>query len=316
MAQDKPPLDLRSLVEAVAASYQADANTRHIDGAVLPSRDAVLELIELFRQVLFPGFFGKQNLRSQSLNYHIGELLGVIYDKLFEQVRAAIQHEHVRRTGAVCPNCDTTAAAVTQEILGALPRLRAIRATDVQAAFEGDPAAASHDEIIFSYPGLFAISIFRVAHELFEQKVPLLPRIMTEYAHSITGIDLHPGATIGEYFFIDHGTGVVIGETTHIGAHVKIYQGVTLGALSTRGGQSLKGAKRHPTLEDKVTVYSGASILGGETVVGTGATINGNVFITQSVPPHTRVSTKNPELQYRNRPPKEFVQDVVGDWQI
>ena len=182
--------------------------------------------------------------------------------------------------------------------------------------FDGDPAAGDTDEIIFSYPGLFAISVYRIAHELHKAQVPLIPRIMAEYAHGLTGIDIHPGATIGDYFFIDHGTGVVIGETTTIGQHVKLYQGVTLGAVSTRGGQSLRGAKRHPTLEDDVTVYSGASILGGETVIGTGATINGNVFITQSVPPHTRVSMKNPELQYRNRPPREFKQEIPPDWQI
>jgi serine O-acetyltransferase len=245
----------------------------------------------------------------------VGELLSVIHDKLFEQVRNAIRHQATRR-GAQCPTCDDTAEAIVQEFLGTIPTLRTTLGTDVQAAFDGDPAAADTDEIIFSYPGLFAISVYRIAHELHKQQVPLIPRIMTEYAHNLTGIDIHPGATIGEYFFIDHGTGVVIGETTMIGQRVKLYQGVTLGALSTRGGQSLKGAKRHPTLEDDVTVYSGASVLGGETIIGTGAIIAGNVFLTQSVPPHTRVSMKNPELQYRNRPPREFKQDVPPDWQI
>jgi serine O-acetyltransferase len=186
----------------------------------------------------------------------------------------------------------------------------------VQAAFEGDPAAGDTDEVIFSYPGIFAITAHRIAHELFGLKVPLLPRIMSEYAHALTGIDIHPGATIGEFFFIDHGTGVVIGETTTIGRYVKLYQGVTLGALSTRGGQSLRGVKRHPTLEDGVTVYSGASILGGETVIGNDAVISSNVFVTQSVPPETRVTVKNPELQYRNRQPQEFKQDIPDDWMI
>ena len=172
-----------------------------------------------------------------------------------------------------------------------------------------NPAAAA-------FLGIFAITMHRIAHELYRLKVPLIPRIMSEYAHALTGIDIHPGATIDEYFFIDHGTGVVIGETTVIGPHVKIYQGVTLGAMSTRGGQSLKGVKRHPTLEEGVTVYSGASILGGETVIGREAVISSNVFVTRSVPPQTRVNVKNPELQYRNREPQEFKQTFSDDWVI
>jgi serine O-acetyltransferase len=307
--------NFRSLVQAIVNSYQAEPRTRHIDAGHLPNRDAIIELIKLIRELLFPGYFGKQNLTSRTLEYHVGELITVIHDKLYEQVNNAIRHQATRR-GADCPSCDTTAEAIVQEFMGALPALRATLATDVQAAFEGDPAASDTDEIIFSYPGLFAISVYRIAHELHKAQVPLMPRIMTEYAHNLTGIDIHPGAAIGDYFFIDHGTGVVIGETSTIGQRVKLYQGVTLGALSTRGGQSLRGAKRHPTLEDEVTVYSGATILGGETVIGKGATIAGNVFITQSVPAHTRVSMKNPELQYRNRPPREFKQDVALDWQI
>lgn len=177
--------------------------------------------------------------------------------------------------------------------------MREILATDVQAAYDGDPAAFNKEEVIFSYPGVFAITVNRIAHELHVMGVPLIPRIMTEYAHNLTGIDIHPGAVIGSYFFIDHGTGVVIGETTEIGKHVKIYQGVTLGALSTRGGQSLRHMKRHPTLEDNVTVYSGASILGGQTVIGEGAVVGSNAFITSSVPRGTRVSIKNPELQFK-----------------
>lgn len=307
--------NFRSLVQAIVASYQSEPKTRHIDAGHLPNRDAVIELVKLIREVLFPGYFGKQNLTNAKLEYHVGEQIAVLHDKLYEQVNNAIRHQATRR-GADCPSCDTTAEAIVQEFLGLLPDLRATLATDVQAAFDGDPAAADTDEIIFSYPGLFAISVFRIAHELHKAQVPLIPRIMTEYAHNLTGIDIHPGAAIGDYFFIDHGTGVVIGETTTIGQHVKLYQGVTLGALSTRGGQALRGAKRHPTLEDDVTVYSGASILGGETIIGKGATISGNVFLTQSVPAHTRVTVKNPELQYRNRPPKELKQELPLDWQI
>jgi serine O-acetyltransferase len=310
--------NFRSLVQAIVTSYQAEPQTRHIDAGHLPNREAIVELIKLIRELLFPGYFGKQNLTARTLEYHVGELINIIRDKLCEQVNNAIRHQATRRGGggADCKNCDAAAEAIVQEFLGALPALRATLATDVQAAFEGDPAASDTDEIIFSYPGLFAISVFRIAHELHKAQVPLMPRIMTEYAHNLTGIDIHPGATIGDYFFIDHGTGVVIGETSTIGQRVKLYQGVTLGALSTRGGQTLKGTKRHPTLEDEVTVYSGATILGGETVIGRGATIAGNVFITQSVPAHTRVSMKNPELQYRNHLPTEFKQQVALDWQI
>ena len=313
MSQDNT--NFVALVQAIVSSYQAEPRTRHIDAGRLPNRDAVIDLVKLIRELLFPGYFGKQNLTAPMLDYHVGELITLIHDKLFEQVKNAIRHQATRR-GAECPTCDSTAEIIVQEFLGSLPQLRTTLSTDVQAAFDGDPAAADTDEIIFSYPGLFAISVFRIAHELHNAQVPLIPRIMSEYAHNLTGIDIHPGATIADYFFIDHGTGVVIGETSIIGQRVKLYQGVTLGALSTRGGQSLRGAKRHPTLEDDVTVYSGATILGGETVIGTGATINGNVFITQSVPPHTRVSMKNPELQYRNRPPREFKQEVPQDWQI
>jgi len=307
--------NFKALVESIVASYQADPKTRHIDAGHLPNRDTIIELLRRIRELIFPGYFGKQNLTSSTLEYHVGELITIIHDKLYEQINNAIRH-HATRSGNPCPNCDTTAEAIVQEFLGTLPALRALLATDVQAAFDGDPAAGNTDEIIFSYPGLFAISVYRIAHELFKQQVPLIPRIMTEHAHNITGIDIHPGATIGEFFFIDHGTGVVIGETTTIGKRVKLYQGVTLGALSTRDVTALRGHKRHPTLDDEVTVYPGASILGGETFIGTGATITSNAFVTQSVPPHTRVSVKNPELQYRNRPPREFKQEVPHDWQI
>jgi serine O-acetyltransferase len=307
--------NFQSLVQAIVASYQADPRTRHVDTGHLPNRDAVIELVKLIRELLFPGYFGKQNLSSATLEYHVGELISTVHDKMFAQVRNAIRHQAARR-GEACPSCDTTAEAIVQEFLGTVPALRATLSTDVQAAFDGDPAAGDTDEIIFSYPGLYAISVYRIAHELHKAQVPLIPRIMTEHAHNLTGIDIHPGATIGDYFFIDHGTGVVIGETTLIRKRVKLYQGVTLGALSTRGGQTLRGKKRHPTLDDEVTVYPGASILGGETVIGEGATITSNAFVTQSVPPHTRVSVKNPELQFKNGPLREFKQEPPADWQI
>jgi len=309
------PHGFTELVAAIVASYPDEPRTRHIDAGYLPSRDIIIELIQQLRELIYPGYFGKQNLDSATIEYHAGALLSSIHDKLLNQIGNAIRHQASRR-GEPVPDCTERAEQIVREFLALIPRLRAILATDVQAAFDGDPAANDTDEIIFSYPGLIAITVHRLAHELYLRQVPLIPRIMSEYAHSRTGIDIHPGATIGEYFFIDHGTGIVIGETVHIGTHVKIYQGVTLGALSTRGGQALRGVKRHPTLENEVTIYSGASILGGETVIGEGAVINGNAFVTQSVPAHTRVSVKNPELQYRNSTPQEFKQELPHDWVI
>jgi serine O-acetyltransferase len=303
------------LVEELATSYRGQPKTRHIDAGRLANRNAVIEIVQMLRELLFPGYFGKQDLSSGIIEYHIGKLVTDINEKLTEQVGHAIRHE-AARAGRPISGGSAQAHDIVREFLDTLPRLRDVLATDVQAAFDGDPAAPGTDEIIFSYPGFVAISVYRLAHELYLRHVPLIPRIMSEYAHSLTGIDIHAGATIDEYFFIDHGTGVVIGETSVIGKHVKIYQGVTLGALSTRGGQRLRGVKRHPTLEDEITVYSGASILGGDTVIGRGVVIASNVFVTQSVPPRTRVTVKNPELQYRDQKPQEFKQELPTDWVI
>jgi serine O-acetyltransferase len=303
------------LVATIVANDLAEPLTRHIDAGSLPNRDEVIEIVRKLRELLFPGYFGKQNLSAQTLGYYVGELMGDLRARLLRQVDNAIHHQATRHGGPRL-DLDGIAEGMVQAFLASIPRLRDTLATDVQAAFSGDPAAEDTDEVIFSYPGIFAITVHRVAHELYRLKVPLIPRIMSEYGHALTGIDIHPGATIGDHFFIDHGTGVVIGETTVIGPHVKIYQGVTLGAISTRGGQSLKGVKRHPTLEEGVTVYSGASILGGETIIGRDAVISSNVFVTQSVPPQTRVNVKNPELQYRNRKPQEFKQTLSDEWVI
>jgi serine O-acetyltransferase len=303
------------LVEAIVASAQAEPTTRHLDAAPLPSRDAVVRITGLLRELLFPGYFGKQDLETTGLVYHVAALVASVRRELFEQVRAATRLR-VGQPAPTSPGSDATAADLVDRFLATLPSVRATLATDVRAAFEGDPAASSTDEIIFSYPGLLAIAVYRLAHELFVLGVPMIPRMMTEYAHSLTGVDIHPGATIAGHFFIDHGTGVVIGETTTIGRHVRIYQGVTLGALTTRGGQDLRGVKRHPTIEDDVVIYSGASILGGETVIGHGAVIASNVFITKSVPAQTRVSARNPELQYKDRRRREFKQDPALDWSI
>lgn len=309
------PTGFADLVTAIIASYPHEPRTRHIDAGYLPNRDVVIEIVKQLRELVFPGYFGKQNLESATLEYHTGALVHSIREKLLNQIQNAVRHQAMRR-GEPIPDGQERAEAIVQDFLEGIPRLRALLATDVQAAFDGDPAASDTDEIIFSYPGLFAIMVHRIAHELCMRRVPLIPRMMSEYAHALTGIDIHPGATIDEYFFIDHGTGIVIGETVSIGKHVKIYQGVTLGALSTRAGQGLKGVKRHPTLEDDVTVYSGASILGGETIIGQGAVISGNAFVIKSVPAQTRVSVKNPELQYRNQSPQEFKQETVWDWVI
>lgn len=317
---------LAEQVEEIIASYEAEPSTRHIGAARLASRDGIIQAVKLLRELLFPGYFGNQDLAPQALRYHVGRLLLEISARLRDEIHSALLHaadprgqgEEARPDGARVPGADPRVAAdrIVAEFIQTIPRLRSTLASDVRAAFEGDPAATGADEIIFSYPGFFAITVYRIAHELYVHGVPLVPRVMSEYAHSVTGIDINAGATIADSFFIDHGTGVVIGETTHIGRRVKIYQGVTLGALSTRGGQKLRGSKRHPTLEDDVTVYSGASILGGETVIGRGAVIASNVFVTRSVPPYTRVTVPSPELQYRDQKPQAFKQDLPEDWVI
>ena len=309
---------IADLADEITDSYLAEPRTRHVDAGNFANRDAVIEIIHLLRELIFPGYFGKQILASNTLKFHAGRLLIEIQEKLIAQVHNALAHEAKleKQEKKSAEEIANQAEEVVRDFLGTLPRLRATLATDVQAAFDGDPAAKHTDEIIVSYPGFLAITVYRLAHEFYLLNVPLIPRIMSEFAHSVTGIDIHAGATIDEYFFIDHGTGVVIGETTIIGKHVKIYQGSTLGALSTRGGQKLRGVKRHPTLEDEVTVYSGASILGGETVIGKGVVISSNVFVTQSVPPRTRVTVKNPELQYKDQRPQEFKQTVPLDWVI
>jgi serine O-acetyltransferase len=242
------------------------------------------------------------------MEYYIGNLVHNIFADLHQQIVSALKHQAIKNNENYS-DFQARAAAICNDFLSNIPRVMESLAMDVQAAFDGDPAAEDKDEIIFSYPGVFALFVYRLAHELYLLKVPLIPRIMTEYAHSRTGIDIHAGAKIGRYFFMDHGTGIVIGETSEIGDYVTIYQGVTIGALSTRGGQTLRGVKRHPTIEDNVTIYSGASILGGETVIGHDVVIGSNVFITQSVPAGTRVSLKNQELLYQDRSHKELKQD-------
>ncbi|MDD7267514.1 MAG: serine O-acetyltransferase EpsC [Lachnospiraceae bacterium] len=267
------------------------------DAAGLPSRSAVITILRYLRQVFFPNYFRhEQECVNESLA--LETRLTLLHDLLYRQVDKALLY-----TRSACDHhaCKQMTQQICTEFMKTLPKIQELLRKDIQAAYDGDPAAESKESIILSYPGLFAVYIYRVAHELYELRVPLIPRMMTEYAHSGTGIDIHAGARIGEYFFIDHGTGVVIGETTVIGSHVKIYQGVTLGGLSTKAGQQLAGVKRHPTIEDEVTIYSGASILGGETVIGSGSTIGGNVFITASIPPNTRVAVDDIKLKLKTR---------------
>ena len=295
---------LPAVVETLVRSVRQEPHLRHLDPIFLPSREAIIEAIELLRQLIYPGYFGRQDVTSQNLAFRLGRQVIEISDVLYEQVRCCLRYrqqtEHENLSEEHCGKCDEEASQIVADFLGRLPALRDVLATDVQAAFEGDPAAHSTDETIFCYPAVFAITVQRIAHEFYRMNVPLLPRIMTEYAHSLTGIDIHPGAELGQNLFIDHGTGVVIGETAVIGNHVKIYQGVTLGALSPAHGQALRGRKRHPTIRDHVTIYAGATILGGETVIGEGAVIGGNVFVTASVPPQNQVTNEVPKLKYRD----------------
>jgi serine O-acetyltransferase len=270
----------------------------HMAATPLPDKTSIIAVLDDLLEVIYPGYFGRKYVESSSIEYHIGDLLDSIHSRLTQEIYRSIRPA-CENTSDACDHCHAIAEEQSVCFLRKLVDLRARLAKDVQAAFEGDPAAKSFDEVIFAYPAIFAITIYRLAHELHLQGIPLLPRIMTEHAHSVTGIDIHPGATIGSGFFIDHGTGVVIGETTDIGNHVKLYQGVTLGALSLAmdaEGRMIRGKKRHPTIEDDVVIYAGATILGGTTVIGRGSVIGGNVWLTRSVPPYTRVVISEPEL--------------------
>lgn len=287
------------LVTDILDSYKAYDLTDRIDAENMLNREILVDVLEELRKILFPGFFDENRAHSEYIKYLVGERLEYIQYHLKKQVSKALANLERCTDNKQC-ELDKKACGIVSEFLARIPKIRDYLYTDVQAAYNGDPAAYSTEEIIFSYPGLRAITVYRIAHELWDLKVPMIPRIMTEYAHSETGIDIHPGAKIGKYFFIDHGTGIVIGETTEIGDNVKIYQGVTLGALSTRKGQRLKGVKRHPTIGDNVTIYSGTTILGGDTVIGSNATIGGNAFIVNSVSEGMRVSVKNPQLEFIN----------------
>jgi len=292
---------LPQVIDKIIESIQEERSISHFNSALIPSKESVTEILEELKDLLFPGYYRKQEIHAFSLGYQIGSGVNRVFEKLASQIARSIRHE-CRRLNSLCTRCLDRGQREAIAFLEKVPQLRKILAGDVQAAYDGDPAAKSLDEIIFSYPCILAITVYRVAHELHIQGVPLLPRIMTEYAHSITGIDIHPGAVMGRHFFIDHGTGVVIGETTEIGDRVKIYQGVTLGALSfpkDSEGNIIRGRKRHPTLEEDVTIYSNATIL-GPVVIGARSVIGGNTWITHDVPPDTTVTIEQPGLRYRN----------------
>ncbi len=285
------PRYIDSLIESYHENPISEKTTLN-----LPDKNEVIEIINDFEMLLFPQYSGNKKMDEATEKYIIGNMMQMVYQKLKKQLKLAFLYEYDRKNQKLMHSADERAESVCTEFFEQLPEIYRYLSMDVQAAFDGDPAAESKDQIVFSYPCITAISVHRIAHVFYKLGVPIIPRIMSEYAHSKTGIDIHPGATIGKYFFIDHGTGVVIGETTVIGDRVKIYQGVTLGALSTRKARALVNTKRHPTIEDNVTIYSGASVLGGETVIGRNSTIGGSAFITESVPAGSMVSVKRNEL--------------------
>ena len=280
---------IEQVVDTILEDYQLQRDIDKIEWSMQPDKDAVIDIIEKLRRIVFPGYFREKNYRIYNAKHNLSMLIEDVMYNLTRQVSRVLERDKEK------------ASEVCLEFLSRIPKIRQIIQTDLQAAYDGDPAATGKAEVIFSYPGLFAITVYRLAHELHQLQVPMIPRMMTEYAHSMTGIDIHPGATIGNYFFIDHGTGIVIGETTVIGDNVKIYQGVTLGGLSTRGGQSLRGKRRHPTIGDNVTIYANATILGGETEIGADCVVGSSAFITKSVPAGTTVTLKNMELQMRTK---------------
>jgi serine O-acetyltransferase len=293
---------LPSLVDAVIKNYETFGGMDHLEGKDLPSKKVVIEVLEDLLTVIFPGYLGKTEITKANVKYVIGNTLNSIYTRLTAEVDKSLKH--ICRKIKLCHEdvCHARAEIVVRELLEKLPEIRRMLSSDIQAAYEGDPAAVSTEEVILSYPCVLAITTHRIAHELYLRGVPLIPRIMSEHVHSLTGIDIHPGARIGKSFFIDHGTGVVIGETTEIGDNVKMYQGVTLGALSfpkDEEGHIIKGRKRHPTIGNNVVIYSGATLLGAEAIIGDNVVIGGNVWITKPVPSNTRITIAPPEQNYK-----------------
>lgn len=293
---------LPPVVETLVAAWKTEDCFDHVGPVPIPSHKSIIDIIYQVRQILFPGYFTKTKLHASNLEYYLGKETTELYELLTEEIIMAIRHD-CRRSNLPCTRCEERGHHMALSFIESLPGISALLSTDIRATLAGDPATASSDEVIFCYPGLLATSIFRMAHELYRLEVPIIPRIMTEHAHSLTGIDIHPGASIGPSFFIDHGTGVVIGETTIIGSNVRLYQGVTLGALSLpkNAGQVMRDVKRHPCIEDDVIIYANTTILGGKTTIGARSVIGGNIWLTESVPPDTRVVLKRPELVYSGR---------------
>ena len=289
--------EIPQIVERLVTSCDGPQCFDHVGPEPIPSREGIIKIVNQLMRILYPGYFISERLDRVNLQYYLGQEAVSLFEDLSAQIALCIRHDCIRYDQP-CSQCQERGRQEAIRFMEELPNLRALLSKDVRAAFEGDPATSSYDEIIFSYPGLFAVSVHRIAHQLLHQDVALMPRIMSEYAHGRTGIDIHPGAHLGEGFFIDHGVGVVIGQTSVIGDRVRIYQGVTLGALSLPkdAGERLRGKKRHPTIEDDVIIYAGATILGGDTVIGARSVIGGNVWLTESVPPDTRVFLKTPEL--------------------
>jgi serine O-acetyltransferase len=291
---------LPDLTDRIVETYEECGAIHHLGHTPLPSYAEIVEILKDLREILYPGYGRRQNLHLANVGYHVGDLIDSLHDRLTLQIARAHRHDCDQENGA---DIEALAQQAAVSLLKSIPDLRLVLTDDVQAAFDGDPAAKNFGEIVFCYPGIAAITIFRIAHELRTLGVPLIPRMMTEYAHSKTGIDIHPGATIGRRFFIDHGTGVVIGETTEIGDGVKIYQGVTLGALSfprdETTGAIVRDRKRHPTIEDEVVIYANATILGGQTTIGHHSVIGSSAWITRSVEPYTTVTIEGPKLRYR-----------------
>lgn len=291
---------IEGIVDSILEDYRHGRNIDRLDPFSHPDKDVVIDMIGKLLRIAYPGYARDKSYRIYNARHNLSMLIEDVMYNLNKQIELVLKGQMPGDEAA------QRAQELSLQFFREIPNVRALCQTDVEAFYDGDPAAFSTDEIIFCYPGLFAVTVYRLAHVLYMLGVPMLPRMMTEHAHSVTGIDINPGATIGNYFFIDHGTGIVIGETTVIGDHVKLYQGVTLGALTTRGGQSLRGKRRHPTIEDNVTIYAGASILGGETVIGRDCVIGSNVFITHSIPANTTVSVKSQELQFKARKVEPF----------
>jgi len=292
---------LDKLVDQIIETYDETKGINLREEQDLPSKQEVIEILNDLMTIIFPGYFGKIDITKANMRSIINDLLESIYVRLKNQIERSLKYDCRKTQRCPVDICELRSEEIAKEIIKKIPEIRRLLSGDIQAAYEGDPAAKSIEEVILSYPSVFAIATHRIAHLLYEREVPLIPRIMSEYAHSVTGIDIHPGAKIGREFFVDHGTGTVIGETAVIGNNVKLYQGVTLGALSfprDEGGKIIKGGKRHPTIEDNVVIYAGATILGGKTVIGKGSVIGGNVWITHSIPPNTKVMLAAPEQNY------------------